>query len=171
MKYFLDTEFEESDGTIMPISLGMVDLHGRSLYIQFDFDRERAHYNKWVRENVLPQLDDDVPRISIREARKHIMNFMGLPKSGAESKGKTEIWAYYAATDWVLFYQLWGTLMDLPKGMPRNCMCLRQWYQQLGFPKDHRPKKPEGAHNALVDAQWNLKFYQELYKFDRWMRK
>lgn len=161
-KYFLDTEFEEDGETIMPISLALVRDDGQELYIEFDFDEKRAVANGFVRENVLPHLQGQ-RRLSKLEARKSIEEFLGLPKLPAESRrGAIEIWAYFAATDWVLFYQIWGGLLELPRGMPHHCMDLMQWWTQLGRPDGVRPDKPLKSHHALADADWNHQFHKNL---------
>lgn len=78
-------------------------------------------------------------------------------KDGAE---KPEIWAYYADYDWVCFCQLFGTMMDLPKGFPMYCKDLKQECDRLGNPK--LPQKGEGEHNALNDARWNVEAWEFL---------
>lgn len=168
MKYFLDTEFLEDGKTIMPISLALVREDAKELYIEFQFDEARAVAHDFIRENVLPHLQGQ-KRLSKPEARKEIMDFLGFPLHPAESirRRRIEIWAYYAATDWVLFYQIWGGLLELPKGLPHNCMDLMQWWVQLGRPDDVRPPKPLKAHHALADADWNLQFYKNLERHVR----
>jgi hypothetical protein len=66
---------------------------------------------------------------------------------------KPEPWAYYADYDWVAFCQLFGTMMDLPKGFPMYCRDIKQWCDMLGNPK--LPEQGKGEHNALEDARWN----------------
>lgn len=162
MRYFLDTEFDDDGETIMPISLGMISQDARSLYIEFDFDEDRARRNDFVRENVLTVLTGQ-KRLSKAEARDAICEFMGLPKYRAESsRSPIEVWAYFAASDWVVFYQLWGGLLNVPKGMPHHCMDLQQWWVQLDRPIGIKGPKPKGAHNALVDAGWNLALHERL---------
>ena len=160
--YFLDTEFLEDGKTIMPISLALVRETGEELYIEFDFDERRARKVDFIRENVLPHLQGQ-RRLSKLEARSAIEDFLGLPKLPAESRQKgIQIWAYFAATDWVLFYQIWGGLLNLPLGCPHICMDLMQWWIQLGCPDGVRPPKPVKAHHALADADWNLQFHKNL---------
>lgn len=65
---------------------------------------------------------------------------------------KPEFWAYYADYDWVVFCQLFGTMMDLPSGFPMYCRDIKQECDRLGNPK--LPKQGENEHNALADAQW-----------------
>lgn len=177
MRYFLDTEFLEDGKTIMPISLALVREDGKELYIEFEFDEERAIANDFIRKNVLPHLINETNptkvggrskpngRLSKVAARKSIEDFLGLPKHPAESGSPIQFWAYFAATDWVLFYQIWGGLLELPKGMPHICMDLMQWWILLGRPEGVRPPKPAKAHHALADADWNLSFYKNLSSY------
>ena len=75
---------------------------------------------------------------------KEIFAFDGLEQP--------EIWAYYADYDWVVFCQLFGTMMDLPKGFPMYCRDIKQECDRLGNPK--LPPN-DGEHDALADAKWN----------------
>lgn len=77
-----------------------------------------------------------------------------------EPSDKPEIWAYYADYDWVVFCQLFGTMMDLPKGFPMYCKDIKQLCDDLGNPQ--LPGQGEGEHNALIDARWNKKAYEYL---------
>ncbi|MEM9213994.1 MAG: 3'-5' exoribonuclease [Cyanobacteria bacterium P01_F01_bin.150] len=77
-----------------------------------------------------------------------------------DSEAKPEFWAYYAATDWVVFYQLFGRLIDLPKGLPRRCNDLMQECDRIGF--DARSMSREGQHNALEDARWNYRLWRAI---------
>ncbi len=165
MKYFLDTEFVEDGETIMPISLALVREDGRELYLEFEFDEDKAVAHDFVRENVLPHLRGQ-EQYTRDEAARRISMFMGLgPRHPAESKPNIEVWAYFADYDWVLFCQVFGTMRDLPKGCPRYCMDLMQWWTQLGYPRGVKPPKPVKAHDALADADWNHEFYKNLSNY------
>jgi hypothetical protein len=157
-RYFLDTEFVEDGSTIMPISLALVKENGRSLYIEFDFDEAKAQAHDFVRENVLPHLRGQ-ERYRRLEAKYAIEAFLQLDRLAEDER--IEIWAYYADYDWVLFCQVFGTMMDLPKGCPKLCMDLQQWWLQLGRP-EIKPPKSEKEHDALADAHWNKQFYLNL---------
>lgn len=175
-RYFFDTEFVEDGKTIMPISLGMVCEDGRSLYIEYDFDEEKARAHDFVRENVLPHLAGQ-EQYTQEQAATAITKFLGLGLDihGREAEPEPpEIWAYFADYDWVVFCQTFGTMMDLPDGCPRFCMDLMQWWTQLGRPDDVKPPKPVKAHHALADADWNLQFYKRLKRhaasYETWRR-
>ena len=157
MKYFLDTEFYEDGRTIELISIGIVREDGREFYacnLDADFTRIRMA-SPWLAANVLPQLPEDgaaawLNRENIAEKIREFIN-----------SEKVEIWAYYADYDWVVFCQLFGTMIDLPKGFPMFCMDLKQLSVEVGSPE--HPKQVEGEHNALADARRN----KDLYTFLR----
>lgn len=149
MKYFLDTEFIESGPRkpIQLISIGIVAEDGSQFYaISSEFDPSWA--SQWVHENVLDHLEakDAEPRRTLPQIAEAIRAFVG-------SDAAPEFWGYYADYDWVVFAQLFGTMMDLPKGFPMYCRDLKQWCDQLGNPK--LPEQSSTEHNALHDARWN----------------
>lgn len=71
-----------------------------------------------------------------------------------------DFWGYYADYDWVVFCQLFGRMIDLPKGFPMYCRDIKQLCDDLGNPP--LPKQEKGEHNALEDARWNRMIYQKL---------
>lgn len=142
MRIFLDTEFIEDGKTIDLISIGMVREDGLVLYIESG-ECKLQLANPWVRQKVLPHLIGD--KSSRADIAQHILNFVG--------NEKPEFWAYYAAYDWVVLCQLFGTMMDLPQGWPMYCKDIKQLCDSIGNPQ--LPDMPEKAHNALEDAKWN----------------
>lgn len=161
MIYFLDTEFVEDGETIMPISIALVplDRRRRNLYLEFDFDQEKAEAHDFVRQNVLPQLAGQ-ERYSRAQAASAIMSYLGLPRQPAESEKRIEFWAYYADYDWVLFCQIFGTMMGLPHELPKICFDLQQlWLLHARPAGAAKPPQPNNVHHALADAEWNREFY------------
>lgn len=148
MKIWFDTEFIEDGKTIDLISIGMVSEDGRMLYLEnADCDRSRA--SDWVKENVFPKLTGYVwPRWMIAN---FVRDFAGT---------SPEFWAYYADYDWVALCQLYGTMMDLPKGWPMFCLDLKQMAHVMGNPK--LPEQAAGEHNALDDALWTKSAWEFL---------
>lgn len=67
-----------------------------------------------------------------------------------------EIWGYYADYDWVALCQLYGRMVDLPKGMPYYCLDINQYRRQLGLKRQDLPPDPADEHHALADAKWGL---------------
>jgi 3' exoribonuclease, RNase T-like len=154
MRYFFDTEFYEDGRTIDLISIGIVAQDGREFYA-VNRDAQLHRVSDWVRSNVLrhlPNYGDPawMSRQSIAEAVKKFVI------------GEPEFWAYYADYDWVVLCQLFGTMMDLPKGWPMFCRDLKQLSVDVGSPT--HPASPVNEHNALADAGWNKDLYSFLMK-------
>lgn len=143
MRIWFDTEFIEDGKTIDLLSIGMVREDGETLYLESaDCDKTKA--STWVAENVLPHLDGRVVGRSAIADEVRIF-------AGSDPK----FWAYYADYDWVVLCQLYGTMMDLPKGWPMYCRDLKQLVGKtplLG--------QPETAHNALSDAVWTMEAHK-----------
>jgi hypothetical protein len=152
VKYFIDTEFIES-GPHKPIdliSIGIVREDRQSLYcVSAEFRDEDA--SDWVKENVLPHILG-VPRYSLQSIKEEIVKFVG--------KDIPEFWGYYADYDWVVFAQIFGAMVNLPKGWPMYCNDLKQRAVELSNPK--LPEQESTEHNALEDAQWNLASWEFL---------
>ena len=169
MKYFYDTEFIEDGHTIDLISIGMVAEDGRSYYaISKAFNPKKA--SAWVRANVLARLPpqyvnfSDVsvsPRLKEesrawkyrRNIKEDLLRFVG-------DDPNPEFWAYYADYDHVALCQLFGTMMQLPKGWPMYTRDIKQLADSLGNPK--LPKQEENEHHALADAKWNKAAFEFL---------
>ena len=149
-RYFYDCEFIEDGTTIELISIGIVDETGeRELYlVSTEFDPERA--GPWVRRNVLDKLPSPgsgawQSRLTIRE---RVLDFV------TSTGGRTELWAWFGAYDHVALCQLWGTMPQLPRPLPRFTRDLRQLWEEAGSPPF--PPEPPNAHDALADARFNL---------------
>jgi hypothetical protein len=77
-------------------------------------------------------------------------------------KFPVEFYGYFADYDWVVFCWLFGRMIDLPKGFPYFCMDLKQRMVERGLGAEWKYNNcpdPEGEHDALVDAKWNMKLY------------
>ncbi len=93
------------------------------------------------------------------QIKRNILSFMDV-----EQYGKPELWGYYSAYDHVAFCQLFGTMMDLPKGFPMYTRDIKQLCDSLGNPK--LPEQGKDEHNALADAKWNKVAWEFLEKFN-----
>lgn len=143
MKYYLDTEFIENGKTIDLISIGIVCENGDSFYAEND-ECDFSKASQWVVENVFPYLSTQIYKRKSREQIKTgILKFIG--------ENKPEFWGYYCDYDWVVFCQLFGTMMDFPKRFPMYCRDLKQLCDDLGNPE--LPVHGTGIHNALSDAE------------------
>ena len=158
MKYFLDTEFIEA-GRYKPItliSIGIVREDGEQFYaVSADFKEKDC--NAWVKANVLPRIWSIQPierqfKMPVGEIASRVLAFIG--------NDKPEFWGYYADYDWVVFCQMFGAMIDLPKGWPMYCRDLKQLADDMG---DVRiPKQGSDEHNALRDAHWIWEAYRYL---------
>jgi len=170
MRYWLDTEFIEDGKTIDLISIGIVAEDGREYYAEAqDVDLSRA--SAWVQENVMPHLWSRQPDKRNANAWSRDGGVGGLlPKRhiasdvrsfcDPEQYGKPEFWGYYADYDWVVLCQLFGTMMDLPKGWPMYCRDIKQMADDRGNPQ--LPKEGKDEHHALADARWNKRAWEYL---------
>lgn len=150
MKYWLDTEFIEDGKTIDLISIGIVAEDGREYYgISYEFNADKA--SQWVKDNVIAHLERP-SEMGVWTTRATIATDVQTFCNSAYY-GKPEFWGYYADYDWVVFCQLFGTMMDLPKGYPMYCRDIKQLCDDKGDPK--LPEQTSTEHNALDDARWN----------------
>ncbi len=168
MKYFYDTEFIEDGKTIDLISIGIVAEDGREYYAQaVECDFTKA--NEWVIDNVLvhlqkcPQNWQKIQHQTGRcrndcpfDLRRHIANVL-RNFCNPEVYGKPEFWGYYSAYDHVALCQLFGKMIDLPKGFPMYTRDIKQLCDSYGNPK--LPEQGKGEHHALADARWNQQAY------------
>lgn len=154
MRYWFDTEFIEDGKTIDLMSLGIIAEDGRELYVE-NMDCDLSMASDWVRDNVIPHLGKNDPlRLYRKQIRHTVLDFVGADKP--------ELWAYYADYDWVALCQLFGTMMDLPKGWPMYCRDVKQLCDDLGNPK--LPEQGKGEHHALADARWTRIAWEFLQK-------
>ena len=178
MKYFIDLEFIESGHgyPIDLISIGIVAEDGREFYaISTEFTPTTA--NDWVVCNVLlglppilvgpdarllatqcdsrwsPQLarklDGPSPWKNRAQIRRDIVGFIGNDPT-------PEFWGEWCSYDWVVFCQIFGTMMHLPAGFPMRCNDVVQYCEtHLGISTEQWPESLEtdGNHNALLGAK------------------
>lgn len=178
MRIYYDCEFLENGRTIAPISIGMVAEDGRELYRVFQIDDtiDVALKNLWLRDNVIAHLPVDLTGstgydwdwdtthpdwVNVKstfDIRMDVERFI-------HATPEAELWAWYGAYDHVMYAQLFGKMIDLPKGFPMWTNDLRQEAHRLGLGEEEIiPAVPHGTdeHNALADARWNL-------RLDRWL--
>jgi hypothetical protein len=155
VKIWFDTEFIEDGKTIELISIGAIREDGQTFYREAAWtDLSRA--SSWVVENVIPHLKGGMARVWKQQLAVDMVSFAGE---------KPEFWAYYADYDWVALCQLYGTMMDLPKGWPMYCRDVKQLCDSLGNPP--LIKQTEGPeHNALADAMWTRAAWDFLMRDD-----
>lgn len=169
MRFFYDTEFIDDGSTIDLISIGITSDDGREYYaVNANIYTRKLHQNPWLTQNVWPHLPqipghghsscmeghldlnhpDVRPKAQIaREVESFIMNGRVDP-----DRSDTELWADYAAYDHVVLAQLWGPMINLPKGIPMFTNGIQQELRKHPAP-DTAPKQAEGEHHAIADAR------------------
>ncbi len=174
--YYYDCEFLEDGRTIDLISIGMVADDGREYYaVASDAPWDQIRKHDWLVRNVLPSLPV-TGRTSLDAYLKNhpnsyprpLVDFVGPDLTDSRVKPRQvianevrdfilatpdpQLWAWYAAYDHVVLCQLWGTMMQLPEGVPMWTNDLRQEAERLGNP-ELPPMPGVTEHNALSDAR------------------
>lgn len=176
MKIWYDTEFVERGRghSIDIISIGAVREDDEEFYRISDDLRviRRAMKNEWMRENVLPYLplvyssmgrplwDENHPDFKYVKSIKEIAQEWNVyvTERIVTHFDRPELWAYYGAYDHVVMAQMFGRMIDLPKGMPMYTMDIKQRWHNEGKPE--LPKQTNGEHKAIDDARWNRVAYE-----------
>lgn len=183
LRYFLDSEFIENGITIELISIALVCSDGREYYA-INRQVNIANASTWVRDNVFSQLPKfpwdsgfDKRNDNLFKCRNEIAEDILFFLSGSvldanydqslnweKAIKDIEFWANYAFYDWLVFCQLFGMMMDLPRGLPMYCHDLRQEIDRLKIPESELPIQTESLHHALHDARWNRDVYNAIFE-------
>lgn len=165
MKYWYDTEFYEDGERIHLISIGIVAEDGRELYLEnADFDWNIVPLDHWLWDNVAPHLQG-IAKVGTR--KQVLAETVKLFITDYATEFDNELWGYYSAYDHVVLAQLFGRMVDMPRGIPWFTMDIRQLQEMLkneGW--DYSFPEQEGTeHHALNDAKWTKKAYEDIMKF------
>lgn len=164
MNIYYDTEFLEDGSTIDMISIGMVAEDGREYYaVAEDAPWGRVNEHRWLCENVVPHLP--LGRVGSLPPSSPDLYWFDIDRTSQLVRPKwvianevrdfilatpdRKLWAWYAAYDHVALCQLWGTMMQLPEGVPMWTNDLKQLVGDFQAPS--MPGVQE--HNALSDAR------------------
>jgi hypothetical protein len=150
VRFFYDTEFIEDGKTIDLISIGIVREDGAEFYaVNHEADWARIHAHTWLESNVVPHLPDGADKAwqSRDQIAAGVHAF--LTSNGQKP---AELWAHYSAYDHVVLAQLFGPMIDLPRGIPMFTNDTQALAHQLGVAA-HLPKQHGANHDALQDAR------------------
>ena len=181
-KIFFDFEFTGLHKLTTPISFAMVAEDGRSFYAEFtDFDKFQI--DPYVRQNVLPKRilqDYNIATDYQPESDEVLMKgdidkvFTAVNKwlTVYEQEG-VQMWGDLLAYDWVLFINIFGNGLALPKFIdiiPLDiCTALKLCGEDphtdrllFAYGEDKLETAKESQNNALFDAKTSLEVYKKL---------
>jgi hypothetical protein len=153
VKFWIDTEYDDSGDRVELISLAAVADDNREYYAvsnEFEIDAVKP----FVKQHVIPKLppNDSDEWMSMDAIRDTFLEFVGTEQA--------EFWTHNPTYDWYLV--TWNFLHGwdhLPSNWPFECYDLAQWAFHLGVAM---PTPDESiAHDALVDAR----FHRDVYNY------
>lgn len=169
-RFCYDCEFLEDGRTIALISVGYVSVDDNREFYAIDrsFRLERLLGEPWLLDNVVPHLpirtvrshpdgtpaelawDHQHPEFSAVMPRDQIaVEILKFLEPSAD--GELQVYADCGAYDHVAVSQLYGRMIQLPKGMPHKTREVDQLWEDSGKPA--KPPKPARPHHALDDAR------------------
>lgn len=170
---FLDTEFTGLTQDTQLLSLALLTDDEQSFYAEFT-DYDAALLSAWHHEHVLPYLRLQAGTSITTQAKWEVAGdtptVTRAVSAWLEQYEQIEIWADCPAYDWVLFCQLFGGALQLPKHIFYLPFDLVTLFKAKGLDPDtdrrafaSLDKQRAGPqHNALVDAQVTRACYQRL---------
>ena len=167
--YFFDTEFLETPGQLIPISIGMVCEDGRELHLVSNAHNwhDYPQMDQWVQKNVVDKLPPPSTWEDQRAIAAKIKSFVNAPIEAASKEDVVHprFWAYFASYDWVcLCWLMGGRMIDLPVGWPHLVMDFKQSMIERGLTEKHLPPKDRRKqHDALEDARWLKRAYDKVF--------
>jgi hypothetical protein len=175
MRVFYDCEFVER-GRELPIqlvSIGMVREDGHEMYVINQECLSNVVRHPWLSINVVPELpirfDDpyifewdkdheDYPNVMAMDAiAQAVLDFLtrrtfSILDEKSLELDPAELWAWYGAYDHVVLCQTFGSMAELPPGVPMFTHELQQLAEE--HPQVVLPPQPIRRHNAMHDARW-----------------
>lgn len=124
MRIFFDTEFTGLHQNTTLISIGLVAENGREFYAEFT-DYDKSQIDGWLQENIIDKLiyksneenENWAYTDGAHTGRLGDKNYIvqELEKWLDSFVEPVEMWSDCLAYDWVLFCQLWGGALNVPK--------------------------------------------------------
>ncbi len=175
MKIFFDTEFTGLHQHTTLISIGLVAENGREFYAEFT-DYNKAQIDDWLRDNVLDKLiykcdDNQAYTDGAHTGRSGDKEYITdeLQKWLDSFIEPVEMWSDCLAYDWILFCQLWGGALNVPKWIYYSPFDLATLFKIKDVDPDINRENFAGMagadqskHNALWDAKVIKGCYEKL---------
>jgi hypothetical protein len=173
MKVLYDFEFKEYKGNLDVISGGFIREDGKTLYFVLnDFDTLAVIQDWWLMRNVMCSIGHESYVSHMDYNGKPVKDMKITDEAAVNKQGARQLlldftaditpewWAWYGAYDHVALCSLFGRMIDLPANWPMYTCDLKQLHKEKGYCE--MPSQPEGKHNALEDAKFNLVRYNYL---------
>lgn len=161
IKLFLDSEFTGMHQQTTLISLALVSECGASFYAEFN-DYDTTQIDSWIQYNVMDSLlfsndclIENGDKVSMKDNTEAITLEL---KKWLSKYDDVEIWSNRLAYDWVLFNNLFGNALNIPKNIYFIPFDLSTLFKMKGV--DPNISKEEfseniettNKHNALYNA-------------------
>lgn len=181
MDVFCDLEFVENGPAIpiVPVSIALVTLDGRQYYGINSECLSKVMRHPWTSVNLIPGLpvhidrplssmgggiydwDDNHPEIKFVKPLDRLVEEVRTFLLTLAAESKLRLWADYAAYDHVVLCQLFGSMAELPPGIPMFTHELRMLIEE--HPEVQLPPQPLLSHHSLYDAEWCRDAYLALH--------
>lgn len=139
MLVFFDTEFTDFAEDAKLISIGMVTETGDSFYAELSDTYTAEDCSEFVLEYVLPQLDGGAARMTLKELRSQLYNWLEAIGGPVTPVMDSPLWDWH----WIKFLLQESWLYNLER-QPMD----------ISFLHDASDQEPaENQHHALKDAQ------------------
>jgi hypothetical protein len=181
-RLFLDTEFTGLTQNTTLISMAIVAESGEEFYAEFT-DYDTSQVSDWVYENVIKQrfLDNtnqtnDLAKYHILGTRSQVTaglrTWLGQFSPTGNSESFLQIWADVPHYDWVLFCELFGGALHVPKSIHYMPMDIATMLFAKGLDIDLERSKISDSpatlvglclHSALYDAHVIKNIFKKIY--------
>ena len=170
MKLFMDMEFTGLHQNTSLISIGIVSEDSNCFYGERT-DFNKSQLERWHYENVLPHLKQYKPDEIMTEDNVNTVIGSGdillaALKPWLNQYKEIEIWSDCLAYDWVLFCQLFGGAMSVPKNIHYIPYDICTLFKAAGIDPDINREEFANIkgpkHNALHDAKVIRACYEKL---------
>lgn len=176
MRIFFDTEFTGLHQQTTLISIGLVSENEREFYAEFT-DYDESQIDDWLKENIISNLifnskQNQAYTDGAHTGRSGDKEYIAseLEKWLDSFTEPVEMWSDCLAYDWVLFCQLWGGALDVPKWIYYIPFDLSALFEIKGVDPDINREEFTGRagedeknkHNALWDAKVIKACYEKL---------
>lgn len=181
IKIFFDTEFTGLHQNTTLISIGAVSDTGETFYAEFD-DFDYTQVDVWIEENVINNLF--FYGTGTKGCNNCSTQYAGTRQAKTEAFGNTEfikdclsewlisfhdveMWSDCLSYDWVLFNELFGGAMYIPRGIYYVPFDVCTMFKLCGVDPDISREEFVGIstdekHNALHDAKVIKMCYERL---------